>query len=372
MKFLLRILILVVFVVAVLGCKEKAPGIYRIGALLPTSGEAEGYGQQVKYGLTLAMEEINQGGGIQGRKIDIFFDNDESSDTVAVQKVNQMIKNSRVPLIIGGVTSNVALAMAPICGQNKVVLLSPSASSPKLSGINEYFFRNYPSDTLEGRVMAAHAVRRMNIKNVAILFVDKEYGQGLRDVFKSEFTNMGGTVSFEQGYSEGTTDFAPIVKEIKTAAPNAIYLPGYYSDIALILRELKKQKVESKIISSGGMASPRLLEMAGEEAEGVVFPQPPYDAKSSSPVMQKFVSSYKAKFFTEPDVYAAYAYDALKLVALAIDKSGANYPGELRNRMADLSGFNGVTGEVSFDPKGDVDITPRIFQVKGGAFAPVQ
>jgi branched-chain amino acid transport system substrate-binding protein len=120
------------------------------------------------------------------------------------------------------------------------------------------------------------------------------------------------------------------------------------------------------------MASPRLLEMAGEEAEGVVFPQPPYDAKSTNPVMQKFVSTYKAKFFTEPDLYAAYAYDALKVVAAAIEKSGANFPKDLRARMADLSGFRGVTGEVTFDPKGDVDITPKIFQVKGATFVPIQ
>lgn len=350
-------------------CKEEI-SIYRIGALLPTTGEAEGYGQQVKHGLTLAMDEINAAGGIQGKKIDIFFDDDESNEQKAVQKATNMISTSHVPLIIGGVTSNIALAVIPVCQQKQVVLLSPSASSPKLSGISQYFFRNYPSDSLEGRVMADYTVRKMNVKKVAILFLDKEYGQGLTNVFKQEFTSLGGIVSYEQGYREGATDFSAYVKEIKFAAPDAVYLPGYYTEVAYILRELKKQDVHARVISSGAMGSPRILEMAEEEAEGVVFPQAPYDTNNTNPVVQKFISNYKAKFYTEPDVYSAYAYDALKIVASAIEKCGDKYPQELRTRVAGITGFHGVTGEVGFDSKGDVDVIPHILQVKGGAFVP--
>lgn len=353
------------------GCKEEIT-IYRIGALLPTSGEAEGYGQQVKHGLMLAMDELNSGGGITGKKIDIFFDDDESSEQKAVQKATNMISTSHVPLIIGGVTSNIALAVIPVCAQKQVVLLSPSASSPKLSGSSPYFFRNYPSDTLEGRVMADYAIRKMNIKKIAILYLDKEYGQGLTGVFKQRFTQLGGVVAYEQGYSEGATDFSAYVKELKTAAPDAIYLPGYYTEIAEILREVKKQQVTAKIISSGGMASPRILEMAADEAEGVIFPQAPYDIQATNPVVQKFVNNYKAKFYTEPDVYAAYAYDALKIVADGIERCGANYPQDLRTRISETKAFHGVTGEISFDSKGDVDITPHIEMVKGGAFVPAQ
>ena len=369
MKRLIPGTIVLVIALVAGACKEQIT-IYRIGALLPTTGEAEGYGQQVKHGLTLAMDEINAAGGIQGKKIDIFFDDEESNEQKAVQKATSMISNSRVPLIIGGVTSNVALALIPVCQQKQVVLLSPSASSPKLSGISEYFFRNYPSDTAEGRVMADYAVRKMGIKKIAILYLDKEYGQGLTSVFKQEFTSLGGVVSYEQGYREGATDFAAYVKEMKFAAPDAVYLPGYYTEVAWILRELKKQEVTSEVISSGGMGSPRILEMAAEEAEGVVFPQAPYDTNSTNPVVQKFTSNYKSKFYTEPDVYAAYAYDALKMVAAAIEKCGEKYPQDLRARLADLAGFHGVTGDVTFGPKGDVDITPHILQVTGGQFVP--
>ena len=285
-----------------------------------------------------------------------------------MQKAEQLSKNG-IPVIIGGVTSNLALAMVPVCDKNKVALLSPTATSPKLTGISPYFFRNFPSDTREGRVMAEHAVRRMKIRTAAILYVEKEYGQGLTDVFKKRFTELGGNVSYEKAYPEGSTDFSTIVTEIKQAAPDAIYLPGYYREIAAIMNEIKKQSVTAKLLSVQGMATPMFLEIAGEAAEGVVYPQPPFDPESADPAIQKFVRAYRAKFPTKPDVDAAFAYDALWVIAKAIN-SCEKYPEDLKARIADTN-HHGITGEITFDSGGDVDIQPRIFHIKGGQFEPV-
>jgi branched-chain amino acid transport system substrate-binding protein len=357
--------------VILIGCKEEVK-IYRLGALLPLSGEAEGYGQQVKNGLTLAMNQINDAGGIQGRKIDLFFEDDGSDEKQAVTKVNNLIKTNHAPLIMGGVTSNIALAIAPICTTNKVVLLSPSASSPKLTGAGPYFFRNYPSDTLEGRVMADYSVRRMKVKTIAILYLDKEYGQGLMQVFKDRFSGLGGTVNYEQAFPEGTTDFSSFIKAIKAKTPDAIYLPGYYTETAHVLNEIFKQKLKVKLIGSGGVANPQFLELVdAEAAEGLIYPQPPYDPQSNNQEVRTFVASYKKKFFSEPGLYAAYAYDAMKIAEKAIIACGVNYPQDLRGRMADVH-LQGVTGEIAFDANGDVDITPRIFQVKAGHFVPLE
>lgn len=355
----------------VIGCKEE-PKIYRLGALVPLSGEAEGYGQQVKNGLTLAMNQINDAGGINKRKIDLFIEDDGSDEKKAVTKVDNLIKTNHAPLIIGGVTSTIALAAAPICTTNKVVLISPSASSPKLSGAGPYFFRNYPSDTLEGRVMADYAVRRMKIRSISILSLDKEYGQGLRQVFKDRFAALGGTLKYDQAYPEGTTDFAAYIKAIKADVPDAVYLPGYYTEIAHALEEIYKQKLNVKLISSGGMANPQFLELVDTEAaEGVVYPQPPYDPQSGDPAVRNFVAEYKKQFYSEPGLYAAYAYDALKIVEKAIIACGPNYPQDLRARIADVR-LKGVTGEIAFDANGDVDITPRIFTVKEGRFVALE
>jgi branched-chain amino acid transport system substrate-binding protein len=363
-RYFILSLILFAFIFS---CKEEAK-VLRIGALIPQSGTLEPYGRNVKNGLTLALNQINDMGGVGGKKLDLIFEDDGSDEKVAVRKAEQLVK--QVPVIIGGVTSPVALAIAPVCESSKVVLLSPTASSPKFSEAGNYIFRNYPSDSLEGRVMANYAVRRMKIKSVDILSIDNEYGQGLRDVFKSTFTGLGGQILAERSFAQGQTDFKDLVKEVKTTSPDAVYIIGYYNEIAGLVQELKKQKVESKIISVEGVAQPIILEIASEAAEGLVYPQPPYSPDSSEPAIQKFVSSYKAKFGTKPDIDAAFSYDALRIVAKAIEKC-QNYPTDFRDRLADTN-MKGLIGDISFDSNGDVDITPRMFQIHEGKFVPLE
>lgn len=357
----------VVFLLILFGCKEELK-VYRVGAVIPLSGQFEAYGRNVKNGLTLALEEINASGGVKGKTLDILFEDDRSDEKVAAGKAKALADN--VPVIIGGVTSNEALAMAPICEKAKVVLLSPTASSPKLTGIGQYFFRNYPSDTLEGSVMAEYAVRRMKIRTVAILYIDKEYGKGITDVFKERFQGLGGVVTYEKGYPEGTLDFVDDVKQVRASPPDAVYLPGYFTEVAAILKELKAQKVEAKVISTQGMAQPMIVEIAGDAAEGVVYPQPPFDPEAKNMEIQKYVAAYKKKFPTKPDVDAAFSYDALRLVAKAIENC-VNYPQDLRARIADTN-FHGITGDIAFGANGDVDIQPRMFEIKGGQFVPIR
>lgn len=349
-------------------CKEEVQ-VYRIGALVPQSGTLEPYGRNVKNGLMLALSQVNEGKGPKDKKLDIVFEDDASDEKVAAQKADALIKQG-VPLIIGGVTSPVALAVAPVCQSAKVVFLSPSASSPKLSGAGSYIFRNYPSDTLEGKVMANYAVRRMKIRSVAVLYIDNEYGQGLMDVFNDTFTGLGGEITVQKSFAQGETKFADLVKEVKSRPADAVYIIGYYAEIAGIVHELKKQKVESKIISVEGIAQPIILEIASEDAEGLVYPQPPYSPESDDPAVQKFVASYKAKFGTKPDIDAAFAYDALRIVARAIEKC-QNYPADLRDRIADTN-FRGLVGDIVFNSSGDVDIEPRMFTIHDGKFQPLE
>jgi branched-chain amino acid transport system substrate-binding protein len=355
-------------------CKQEAK-IYRLGAVLPLTGSMEAYGRNVKNGLILALDEINAAGGIkrkgesEGKNIDIIFEDDGTDEKQAVAKAQTLIKTAKVPIIIGGVTSSSALALAPVCEAEKVVLLSPTASSPKLSGAGQYVFRNYPSDALEGKVMAEYAVRRMNVRDVAIFYIDNEYGQGLMNVFKERFTGLGGNIQMEHSYPPGTAAFTAPVKELKANPPDGIYVIGYYTEIANILKEINKQKVESKIISVEGLVQPMVLETAADVVEGVIYPQPHYNPESPDPKIQEFVKAYRAKFNTKPDIDAAFAYDALRIVAKAIEQS-ASYPVDLRDRIADVS-MRGIIGDISFDSNGDVDIRPEIFQIKGGKFVPV-
>lgn len=302
MKFFIRITVMIVPILF-FACQNELQ-VYRIGALLPLSGSFENYGKSVKNGLMLALNDINKEGGIKGKKLDILFEDDGSDEKKAVEKVNSLVQG-HFPLIIGGVTSNIALAVAPVCEQNKVVLLSPTASSPKLSGAGQYIFRNYPSDNLEGRVMAESAVRRMKVRSASIFYVDNEYGKELKDVFQDRFTALGGTITLEHGYPQAATDFAAPVKQVHSHPSDGIYLIGYYQEIAAILQEIQKQKVNAKIFSVEGLAQPMILEIASDLAEGIVYPQPPCNPESSDPETRKFVENYKKDFPTKPDIDAA-------------------------------------------------------------------
>jgi branched-chain amino acid transport system substrate-binding protein len=357
----------VIIAIFTFSCKEEVK-VYRIGALVPLSGSLEAYGRNMKNGMTLALDEINAAGGIKGKKLDIIFEDDQSSEKTAVTETEQLVKN--VPLIIGGASSNITLAMAPICEKNKVVLLSPAASSPKLSGAGQYIFRNFPSDTKEGKIMAEYAVRRMRARTVAIVYIENDYGQGLQDIFKQTFTQLGGIVTFLKAYPPNTSDFTAIVKELKANPSDATYIIGYYTEIAAFLGEIQKQKVPTKLISVQAVAQPMILEIASEAAEGLIYPQPPFNPNSEDPAIKKYVSAYRAKFPTKPDQDAAFNYDAVMLVARAIEKC-VKYPEDLRARIADTN-YRGITGEISFDSHGDVDITPQIFQIKNDQFVPVQ
>jgi branched-chain amino acid transport system substrate-binding protein len=368
MKSILTI-VSVLFVLLLYGCGGGAPEVYRIGAVISLTGPSAAYGQNVKNGLLLAMSEINEKGGIRQKPVDLLIEDDGSNEQKAVEKATELAKGG-VPLIIGGITSSVTLAMVPVCESHKVILLSPTASSPKLSTAGDYFFRNYPSDTLEGSVMAEYAIRRLKIRKVAILSIDNEYGKGVTDVFKRRFTELAGTVLSEKYYAEGTSDFVAYVKEIKTMTPDAIYMPGYYTEISGILKEVKTQGVKSKLMSVEGAAQPQIIEIAGDAAEGLVYPQPPYDPESNDWDTKHFVATYKAKYPTAPDIDAAFAYDAMRIVAKAVE-SCTNYPVDLRSRLADTS-FKGITGDIAFDSNGDVNIEPKMFQIKDGKFTPIE
>jgi branched-chain amino acid transport system substrate-binding protein len=368
MKSWIGVLCVIIAIVS-FSCNEELK-VYRIGAVIPLSGSLEAYGRNMKNGIMLALDEVNAAGGIKGKKLDVLLEDDTSSEKMAVTKAEQLIKGAHIPVIIGGATSNITLALATVCEKNKVVLLSPAASSPKLSGLGQYIFRNYPSDTKEGKVMAEYSVRRMKIRTISIIYIDNDYGQGLENIFKETFTGLGGMVSLEKPYPPNTTNFVAIVKELKANPTDGIYIIGYYTEIASFLEEVQKQKLTAKILSVEGVAQPMILEIASEAAEGLIYPQPPYNPDSDDPEIKKFVAAYRAKFPTKPDLDAAFSYDALKIVAKAIE-SCANYPQDLRARIADTY-YKGITGDISFDSKGDVDINPLIFQIKGGQFVPVR
>ena len=352
------VILLAVFIVTQ---TKKEPEVIKIGAILPLTGGGAKYGEEAKNGIELAIEDL------KNSKIEVLYEDDQGTANGAVNAFNKLVESAKVPVIIGPMYSSTALAIAPLGQRKKVVIFSPSASSPDLTEAGDYFFRNWPSDIYEGNEMAKFAHDTLNLKTIAILSVNLDYGVGLTKVFEKVFKSLGGQILTTEYYDQGATDFRTQLSKIKSLNPEAIYLPGYYSEIGLILKQAKEIGIKTRFLSCVGFDNPKVLEIAGSAAEGVVFARPYYDPESEDPVIKSFVERFTQKYGVAPGIYAAHAYDALKIIAQAIEKGGYSADG-IKEALYSISGFPGVTGSTSFDENGDVEKPIQIMKVMQGRF----
>jgi branched-chain amino acid transport system substrate-binding protein len=360
----LGIIIGVIIVAAALaGClqPEKKPTEINIGAILPLTGDGAKYGEEAKNGIELALEELNNS------NIKVVYEDDQGTSNGAINAFNKL-DSENIPIIIGPMYSSTTLAIVPLGAKRQVVIFSPSASSPELTNhTGDYFFRNFPSDVYEGSEMAKFAYNKLTLRKVGILSVNLDYGTGLTKVFKKEFESLGGNVLTIEYYDQGATDFRTQLSKIKSLNPDGLYLPGYYAEIGLVLRQAKELGIKTQFLSCVGFDNPKSLEIAGNAAEGVVFARPYYDPESQDPQIKSFVERFTKKYGIAPGVYAAHAYDAMKIVAEAINKGGYTADG-IRTALHSIKDFPGVTGTTTFDMNGDVVKPIQIMSVQNGKF----
>lgn len=347
------------------GCGETTSKTVEIGAILPLTGDGAKYGEEARNGIELALEEIGKD------KMRVVYEDDLGTSSGAVSAFNKLTATNKVPAIIGPMYSSTALAIAPLAERKQVVVLSPSASSPALTTAGDYFFRNWPSDIFEGGEMARYARKELGLTRVAILAVNLDYGAGLTNVFRIIFEAEGGTVTTVESYDQGATDFRTQLTKIVATNPEAVYLPGYYAEIGLALRQARELGIRTRFFSSVGFDNPKVLEIAGNAAEGVVFARPYYDPESSDPIVKNFVSSFTKKYRSPPGVYAAHAYEALRIMHKAIE-SGGKTADDIKRALYQIKDFSGVTGLTTFDNNGDVIKPIQIMKVENGTFQHVR
>src|SRR5208337_1842791 len=301
--------------------RNRSEGL-RIGAILPLTGNGALYGDEAKDGMDLALA------GLKGQKIEVLYEDDYGTADGAVSAFNKLVIIDKVPVVIGAMFSSTALAVVPIAKERKVILFSPSASSPALTGTGGgYFFRNWPSDVYEGGEMAKFAWQKLKLQKIAILSVNLDYGTGLTQVFTRVFKSLGGQIIDVEYYNQGATDFRAQLTKIKSENPEAVYLPGYYTEIGLILRQAKELGIRTQFLSCVGFDNPEVLKIGANAANGVIFARPSYNPDSNDPRIKSFVGDFVKKYVKRPGIYAATAYDALNTVAEAVGKGGTSVDG---------------------------------------------
>jgi len=348
---------------------SKKEEVY-IGAILPLTGDGAKYGEEAQRGIELAVADVNTAGGIGGGNVVIIYEDDQGMAKNAVAALKKLASVDKVAVVIGPMYSSTALAAAPVAETQKIVLFSPSASSPQYTNAGDYAFRNWPSDVYEGGKMARFAYEKLGLRRVGILAVSLDYGIGLRDVFKNTFEKLGGQVAVQEQYVQGTTDFRTQITKLKAANLDAVYLPGYYSEIGLALKQARELGLQTKFLSCVGFDNPKALEIASDAAEGVIFARPAYDPSSSLPHIVEFTRRFRDRYGIEPGTYAAHAYDAAHII-LTILSSGATSPSEVKEALYLVKDFPGVTGATSFDNHGDVIKPIQLMTVQNGQFIDV-
>jgi len=336
-----------------------------VGVVVSDTGAAAPYGEKVRRGLEVALDEVHAAGGV-GRRTRLLYRDDATNPDVGAQATRELIEKEGARILIGAVSSPVTLRIAPLCQSHRVLLLSPTSSSPEISGAGDWIFRNFPSDTLEGTSMADFA-RDLGLARVAVLAVQNEFGAGLSRVFAAHFA--GGDSRKVIGslqYREGDADaFGALAEQVRTLAPDGVYVAGYAEDTAGILAALRAAGFRWMVLGTSSMTLDA-VRRAGPAAEGLVFPETAFDPQSPRRATRRFVAAYRARFHEDPDRFAAHAYDALKLLVLAMEREGSADPESVRKGLNSIEDYAGATGPVAFDENGDVVQYPRLFIVHHG------
>ena len=330
--------------------EQKDASTIPIGFFGDLTGTTFNFGQSAYNGTMMAADEINQAGGINGRKLDVVFQDDKGSPEIAAQNANKLIQQYKVAAIIGAGQSGNSLAAAPNAQSARVPLIAPSATNPAVTLVGDYIFRACYIDAFQGEVMARFAANTLKAKKAAIMVdYNSPYSRGLTEFFELSFAKLGGTIVAKQSYSQNDADFRGQLSAIKSAEPDVIYLPGYYGDVAIIAKQARQLGIVQPLLGADGWDAPELWELARDAVNGSYISNH-YSADDPSENIQKFVTNYRQRYQNlTPDAHAALAYDAMRFLADAMQRAGSTEGPKLRDALAATKNFAGVTGIISMD-----------------------
>lgn len=320
-----------------------------IGEYGSLTGTTATFGQSTDHGLKLAVEEINIAGGVLGKKIALLVEDDQSKPEEAATAVTKLITRDKVKAIVGEVASSRSLAAAPICQQFKIPMVSPASTNPEVTKKGDYIFRVCYIDPFQGEILARFTYNSLGLKKAAILKdVKNDYSVGLAHYFKEAFTASGGSVVAEQAYSEGDSDFKAQLTALKAAGPEVIFVPGYYIEAALIVKQARELNMTMPIVGGDGWDSSKLVEVGGQALNNTYY-STHYSPDDTSAAVQNFVAKYRARFNEMPDAMGALGYDAGRILFDAIRRAGSTDGPAIRDALAATRDFPGVTGKITID-----------------------
>jgi branched-chain amino acid transport system substrate-binding protein len=339
------------FVLAVFSLFLLSPafGQIKIGAVSCISGPLSTFGISSIRGARMAVDEINAAGGVAGQQLELIVDDNGSKAGETARIVRKFLSQDHVAAILGDLTSSATLEGAPLAQEAHVPMLTPTATNIAITKIGDYIFRSCFIDPFTGRVMARFAIDHLHaLRGIVFTDIKQDYSIGVAAELKSYYRRDGGRLLSELSFSSGDTDFRAQLSTVKTEHPDVIFLPAYYTEAALILRQARQLGIMTPFVGGEGWDSPSLIAIAGKSAEGSFYANH-FSPDDPAPQVKTFVRAYQARYDVAPDALAALWYDGAGLLADAIRRAGASDPSRIRDALGATKDFPGVTGNISLD-----------------------
>ena len=353
------------------GCGGNSEGgadseVIKIGGIGPLSGPNSTYGISVKEGADLLAEEINAAGGINGKKVEFIFEDDQSDNTVAASAFNKLVDKDGVCAILGGVTSGTTLAIAPNSTNKKIPMITPTGTEPTITNVGgDFMFRGCFVDSFQGEILAKYTKEKLGKTTAAVLYnSSSDYSKGIANAYKETLEKNGGQVLEFLSYgSDKETDFKAQLTKIKSANPDVIILPDYYNVVGLIAKQARDMGITSQFLGGDGWESEELTKIGGTAVDGAIYINH-YYAEDTDENVKNFVDSYTKKYNKTPDCFAALSYDTAKILVKAIEKANSTDGTAIRDALAGME-INSVTGNIKFNEERSAVKSAAIIKING-------
>ncbi len=354
--------------------KPAANGTIKIGANLEMTGGNATFGKSASNGAKLALKEVNEKGGVLGgRKLELVVADNKSEAAEAANAMQKLATQDKVVAAIAPIASSSVMAGAAVNQSAKILAISPTASNPAVTvdpatnKVRDFLFRATFIDPFQGSVMASFATADLKAKTAAI-YVDNssDYAKGLAKFFRAGFEKQGGKIVIEEAYLQKDTDFKATLTKMKAGNPDVIFVPGYYQEVGMIVKQARELGLTAPILGADGWDSAKLPEIAGATALNNTYFSNHYSPDDNSPAVKKFVEAYKKEYNEMPDAFAALSYDATMMIINAITKANSTDTVKIKDEMAKTKDFPGVSGSITLNETHDAVKSAVIIEMKDG------
>jgi len=345
--------------------EAPSPGLV-IGHYASLTGNTAHFGQDTDKAVRLAVDEVNAGGGVLGKPVRVTTLDDRGDSAEAANAVTRLLDVEHVNALIGEVASSLSLAGGRVAQRRGIPMVSPSSTNPKVTQVGDFIFRVCFIDPFQGKVMAVFAKETLKLDSIAILKdVKNDYSIGLAETFKASFLAAGGKIAVEQSYSAGDTDFSAQVTAVKATKAQAIYVPGYYSEVGSIARTAQRLGVKVPLLGGDGWDAPELFKIGGDALEGSYFSNH-FAPEGASPRGKAFIEAFKKKYGDEPTGLGMLGYDAAAVLFDAVKRAGKVEPKAVRDALAQTKDFDGVSGKITIDKDRNAEKSAVVIKITGG------